>query len=579
MIHLNPTDFPISRSHSYLSFVLQKEEHYVGPSISGPGLYLRSTHNTPSKKFEILKIEILQDGSPVEASLRGFPGGVELYSTDGTYTVRLAIETHEDEDSVLIEGNVGLRLTAGIIYGVIGYPLSERACEVVPGANGISRIRLSLHSGRYELDAPWAESGTNCERVVISLEPDPKSGTLDAVLDCAEKDILPRTHATLPHTVEATQSELDQFLSPLPSVADEWKETRDLAGTILWNNTMRPGGRLTRPTIVVSKNIMVNAWSWDNIFNTVGLADSHPELAWEQVLVFADQMTESGAQPDVVNRYTVDFSFCKPPVLGVLFDHCQKLNPDFFYQPQVLSEVTRIMEAQTRWWLDNRRLDGRAIPYYIHGNDSGWDTSTLFTEGTPIECPDLATYLILQCEKLAELVRDQNPEGADKWTAESEKLLEALIAQQWSEEKGVFHANRYTGTGFVKKFAQSGLTLKPALLGKRLPESIQRALLNEVKRYRTDWGIASEHPQSPLYVSYGHWRGPLWAPFNYFMAYGLEALGDAEAARDLAHAYCKAVRETGCYENIDSLTGKAQREWAMSWTAAVFIRLATDLAS
>ena len=61
------------------------------------------------------------------------------------------------------------------------------------------------------------------------------------------------------------------------------------------------------------------------------------------------------------------------------------------------------LSAQARWWLDHRRIAGSALPYYLHGNDSGWDNSTMFDRGVPLNAPDLAALMVLQMDSLAEL--------------------------------------------------------------------------------------------------------------------------------------------------------------------------------
>ena len=49
--------------------------------------------------------------------------------------------------------------------------------------------------------------------------------------------------------------------------------------------------------------------------------------------------------------------------------------------------------------------------HYNHGNDSGWDNSTIFSKGAPVESPDLSAFLIIQMEALANMARQ-----LERWT-------------------------------------------------------------------------------------------------------------------------------------------------------------------
>ena len=46
----------------------------------------------------------------------------------------------------------------------------------------------------------------------------------------------------------------------------------------------------------------------------------------------------------------------------------------------------------TRFWLDHRRVPGDPLPFYQHGNDSGWDNATTFDPGRVAQSADLAAH-------------------------------------------------------------------------------------------------------------------------------------------------------------------------------------------
>ena len=88
------------------------------------------------------------------------------------------------------------------------------------------------------------------------------------------------------------------------------------AAYLLWSTTVTAQGFLTRPSILMSKHWMDKVWSWDHCFNAIALAESHPELAWDQFLAVFDHQDERGALPDSVAHSEVLYNFVKPPIHG-----------------------------------------------------------------------------------------------------------------------------------------------------------------------------------------------------------------------------------------------------------------------
>lgn len=52
-----------------------------------------------------------------------------------------------------------------------------------------------------------------------------------------------------------------------------------------------------------------------------------------------------------------------------------------------MEEAFCFLEKWTNWWIKYRRKDG--LFYYNHGNDSGWDNSTVFSVLPPVATPEL----------------------------------------------------------------------------------------------------------------------------------------------------------------------------------------------
>lgn len=261
----------------------------------------------------------------------------------------------------------------------------------------------------------------------------------------------------------------------------------------------------------------------------------------------------------------------KPPIHGWTLAWMMR-RTDFIKETQ-LREVYGPLSKWTEWWFTHRDQDGDGIPQYNHGNDSGWDNSTAFNNGIPVESPDLAAYLIIQMETLAEIAGLLGlTEESSQWRQRADDTLERLIRHFWKD--GRFTACR-SGTHEVSE-GDSLLLFVPILLGRRLPEFIRTALLEGLRdenRFLTSNGWATESVSSPYYKPDGYWRGPIWAPSTMLLVEGVAAAGDNELATEIAERYCRMVSLSGMAENFDALTGAGLRDRAFTWTSSVFLIL------
>jgi glycogen debranching enzyme len=227
----------------------------------------------------------------------------------------------------------------------------------------------------------------------------------------------------------------------------------------------------------------------------------------------------------------------------------------------------------TNWWFHYRDHDRDGIPQYNHGNDSGWDNSTAFNNGIPVESPDLAAFLILQIELLAEIAGLLGlTDESTAWRRLGEETLEKMLRHFWKD--GRFIACR-SGT-HEESDGDSLLLFMPILLGKRLPEPILRSLLDGLRddsRFLTPNGWATESVKSPYYTPDGYWRGPIWAPSTMLLVEGVAAAGDSELASEVARRFCGMLNKSGMAENFDALTGQGLRDKAFTWTSSVFLIL------
>ena len=227
--------------------------------------------------------------------------------------------------------------------------------------------------------------------------------------------------------VSARAREFADYASALTGLVEP-DRTAALAAYVLWSATVDPAGFVGREAVLMSKHWMDKVWSWDHCFNALALAQSHPESAVDQFLLPFDHQAPTGALPDSITHSEVLYNFVKPPIHGWIWSMLRTMIPAPL-EVSLRAEVYARLVAWTRYWLDGRRAPGSALPHYQHGNDSGWDNSTVFDADRLVESPDLAAFLVLQLDELAVLAADVAPDEAEGWRQESVVVRDALLRE------------------------------------------------------------------------------------------------------------------------------------------------------
>jgi hypothetical protein len=344
------------------------------------------------------------------------------------------------------------------------------------------------------------------------------------------------------------------------------------AAYVLWSATVRPAGFVGREAILMSKHWMDKVWSWDHCFNAIALAPADVDAALDQFLLPFDHQDASGALPDSLTHSEILYNFVKPPIHGWAFRRIEARAA----RPLSGTELAAVYEALaswTRFWLDYRRAPGHALPYYQHGNDSGWDNSTTFDASRVIESPDLAAFLLLQLDELASLAARLG-ELPTAWETARDELAAALFDELWTGDAFIARAVE----GGTPSAASSLLNCLPIVLGADLPAAVAERLAAAIEEHLTEWGPATEPVTSPLYESDGYWRGPIWAPSTALIEDGLRRAGQAALADRVADGFRRACEASGFAENFDAVTGEGLRDRAYTWTASVYLALQHDAA-
>jgi glycogen debranching enzyme len=270
-----------------------------------------------------------------------------------------------------------------------------------------------------------------------------------------------------------------------------------------------------------------------------------------------------------VTHSEVLHNFVKPPIHGWALGQLRLLIADL-----TTADLARAYEQLERWtmfWLSQRRAPNRDLPYYQHGNDSGWDNATAFDEQRVIEAPDLAAFLVLQLRELAHLAARLGYDSAVRsWTARADELRTAMIDQLWMDDQFAVRGP----TSWRRWSTSSLLLLMPIVLGEELPPEISDALAKRIEAHLTSNGLATELPTSEHYTPDGYWRGPIWAPSTVLIEDGLRRAGHIRLADEISLRFRALCEKSGFAENFDAQTGAGLRDRAYTWTASSYLRLA-----
>lgn len=541
------------------------------------GVYLRSIHGLAylpnstmlnSPPF-FAKIEPVYEGEKTAYRVLADESEIRLATEHGEIRMCFA-----DEDTLLLQGSgKGLGVELKLIDGNYAYAVGAYGESHILLNCGRNSRRFLMRNVRGSVSMAQERPDHYCEK--ICFKADQEGIFLAGIEDVVEEWKPGKVHWCYEQSREARRQDFTDFLNTVPEVPPKYEETRKLAAYINWSGIVKKEGILTRDAMLMAKNWMCNVWSWDHCFNAMALSYHNPELAWDQFMLMFDFQGETGRIPDCVSDTYAIWNFCKPPVHGWALSKMMKVMQ---LTGQQCQEAYERLEKWTNWWLTWRDEDGDGICEYHHGNDAGWDNSTVFRKYPVMELPDLAAFLIIQMDVLKELAHRLGLEAeAEEWGRKSDNMLASMLEHCFVGTRPAARASRTH-----EEVASDSLILYlPILLGKKLPPEIREALIRELKsdRFLTAHGFATEAISSPYYQPDGYWRGPIWAPSTLLLVDGLSECGEKEFAADVAERFCDMVQKNGCAENFDALTGKGLRDKAYTWTSSVFLILAHEYLS
>lgn len=547
-------EIPFSCSGAYLAFSCVPEEE----SRYEDRVALRSLYGEFDNQEYYAFILQNESGVPMDYRTVATPG--ELLLQSGEREIRMCFE---GSDTVHLKGNTALQVAKTKADGfsrVIGY--GEKRLEF---AGSTCSFLFTVKKGKAVSQSRWNRKGMACSEVEAVFYPE--DGELELKITQFHITCPPVSERTYEQNRRETEASYEEFKHGFSFGRPEYTEAAEAACYISWSSFVKPEGYAKYPIMLVNKLYMNFDWTWDYTFNALSICAAHPEAAWDQFRAVAAVQDEEGAFPDCFHAVKMIRSFVKPPVQGFMISKMLECSTPSL---DTLELMYRSTAKWTNWWFQTRNGEN-GIPEYHHGNESGWDNSTAFSKGVPVQSPDLCTWLILQTDLLSRLaVKLNRKEEAERWNLCGTHLLNQMLEVFFQDNE--FYAIKTPENSRV--VCKSLLLFIPLLLGDRLPEQLRTSMLSTLLQegeFLTPYGPASESLSSPLFEEDGYWRGAVWPPLVYIMAEALKKNGMEHEARDMAENYCKMCVRSGFRENYSALNGKGLRGKAFTWASSVFL--------
>lgn len=583
-MQINIDHVPFARCGSFMTFSI------LPPAWGHEGLVMRTMHR--GVHHEVFHLLIFREDKPIRYNITASPSLATLTPTDqGPGKVEICMPEKELA-RFRVSGALRFQLRS-LATGkkVFAFPLADGWVNINASANKI-QYQVIPHRGTLQMEMP-VHIGDH-KRTQKKKDPQaPKPVEIPLVADWIPDDegmiefsmheyiMSPRKLTTLALSFEECHSlgvaHWEAWETTTPEVAAPYREGARQASHVNYASTVGSWGFLKRPTTLMSRNWMTSCWSWDHCFNAIAYAPHQPGLAWDQLNVHFDLQEPAGCLPDGVNAEVCGWNFCKPPIHGWALSMMERLNPSILTEERLRDFYPKLV-CWTEWWFNMRDSDADGLPEYRHGNDSGWDNSTVFDHGYPCCSPDLQGHLVNQMDQLASMAERLGlASEARRWRQRADDHVAKSIERLWDEETGQFRAFRAL-TGERETIGNSLINHLIIVMGDRLPEPYRGKVAKLVEPdgpFVTAYGPATEAPGSPKYLESGYWRGPIWGSSTTLLIDGLYRAGFEEQAREIARRYCDMCLKSMLFaENFDPLDGSPLCDKAYTWGSSAFLILA-----
>ena len=514
------------------------------------------------------------DGQPLDLEITTYPHGVDCSTRIGRFSLIFA-----DTESLLVTlpaAECGFQFEANLDRA-----RTDRRGGVL-GLTGDVRRNIAYTTDARILRNETAAKGPKQQSVQLLL--DASAGNKSFLLNITPRLGFNRHVPVAAEAIAGAEQRWHEWFAAAPRVGAEYEAQYYYAWWVMRAGLISSRFYTTREAMVPSMTHYVGIWQWDAYFHALAYRHVDGKLAQDQIRIMLDHQREDGMIPDAVHdegtvthlNVPVDADVTKPPLLAWAVWKLYQLDHDREFLDEVYEPIVR----WNNWWFEHSDLDGNGLCEYQHPFSSGLDDSPLWDDGTPVESPDLNTYLFLQQEALGRIAREiGEKEDVQLWEDRSNAMVQRLIRLCWDEEQGIFWATR----NGRRVQARTPFNLFPLLTG-RLPEAIARRLVANLTNERQFWTrfpVPTVAIDDPKYDPQQMWRGPTWININYLLIEGLRRSGYSDLALDLRRRTLDLISaHDDIYEFYHPVSGAPSPHAAptFGWSSAIFIDLAIQAA-
>ena len=375
----------------------------------------------------------------------------------------------------------------------------------------------------------------------VSIEWEPENGMLAGYVEFNEQIVVrpPLPLRPLDELIDANRRSYEDWSAKYPELPEKYRDTRDYAIYNIWSSYMAPKGMMQHPVVYMMRcGMLTRAMTWQQSYQAMA-ARRDPELFMSLLYSMFTLQDEYGMLPDGASDKEVIFTATKPPFQGFALSWILAETDLDTIDRDLVEKLYGPFVKWVRWWLTFRDLDNDGLIGYAHGDESGFDDSSIFVGGVPVETPDAAAFIILCLEALGKMAaRLGMKDESESWQKASEEMLRKMLDTMWNGEK--FICLRETTHEVVDQ--ESISVYQPIILGKRLPHDVidkLTAAIMDPERFFTPHGIASESLKSPYYDGGmgGFVLGMPIAAVQLMITIGLYTAGKTEEAKKIAELW------------------------------------------
>lgn len=386
-------------------------------------------------------------------------------------------------------------------------------------------------TGKLEFDSEWQWEQVGSEDVTVDVSPN-GSGEFEIAIHYTESNTeRASSYRPFEDCVEEAQKDYEDWLAMYPHVPGKYEDVKKLSAYSVWICYVAPMGIMKGNIVLFAKDN--SAFSWHQAYHAMAI-EKNVDLSVQIMRSMFDYQDEFGEIPDLIDDQYINILATKPPFHGfALLYMLDRMGG------RLTEEHSRILYEPLskwyEWWMTLRDTDHDGIPQYNQGCESGMDFSMMLSKGTPVECPDLISYMILLGEGLGKLAEKLGRcEEAKEWAVRSENMLDTLLKDFWDGEKFIA---RVSGTHEIVEVDEIEAYV-PLMLGKRLPGEIVDKMaetLSDPEKYYTHIGFRSGLKQ---YRDGKPMPGFVSGFAQIKLIPGLYEAGKKELARDVLAGFC-----------------------------------------